>query len=155
MNDLHDEHGTVEEQEAPEAHKAVNFGTPYPRIPPECEEVVTACIGAAIAVHRGLGPGFREVIYKRAYCLELDSRGLTFECEKPVLVRYRDWLIPGQTVDLIVRGAVLIEIKSLPRMHEVHRRQVVSYLKTTQLRVGLLLNFNAQLLRYGIRRVVV
>ena len=61
-------------------------------IPPDVEAIVKACIGAAIAVHRELGPGFREVIYRRAYCLELDSRGLRFECEKPVLVRYRDGL---------------------------------------------------------------
>ena len=57
--------------------------TDHVPIPPDVEAAVTACIGAAIAVHRELGPGYREVIYRKAYCLELDSRGLRFECEKP------------------------------------------------------------------------
>ena len=89
-------------------------------IPPDVEATVKACIGAAIAVHRELGPGFRELIYRRAYCLELDSRGLRFECEKPVLVKYRDWLIPGQRLDLVVADSVIIEVKSVPRLLRRH-----------------------------------
>ena len=123
-------------------------------IPEEVEATVRSCIGAAIAVHRELGPGYREVIYRRAYCLELDSRGLRFECEKPVLVRYRDWMIPGQRLDLVVSNSVLIEIKSVPRLLRRHERQVLSYLKSTGYRVGLLLNFNAKLLRDGLKRKV-
>jgi GxxExxY protein len=123
-------------------------------IPPDVEAAVKTCIGAAITVHRELGPGFRELIYRRAYCLELDSRGLTFECEKPVLVKYRDWLIPGQRLDLVVADSVIIEIKSVPRLVRRHEGQVLSYLKSTGYRVGLLLNFNASLMRDGIRRKV-
>jgi GxxExxY protein len=126
----------------------------HPPIPPEHERVVWQCIGSAIRVHRGLGPGYREIIYKRAYCLELDSRGIKFECEKEVLVRYRDWLIPGQKLDLIVAGVVLVEIKSVPRLCVRHEKQILSYLKTTNLRVGLLLNFNARLMRDGLKRFV-
>jgi GxxExxY protein len=122
--------------------------------PPDVEAAVKTCIGAAITVHRELGPGFRELIYRRAYCLELDSRGLTFECEKPVLVKYRDWLIPGQRLDLVVADSVIIEIKSVPRLVRRHEGQVLSYLKSTGYRVGLLLNFNASLMRDGIRRKV-
>ena len=120
----------------------------------EVEAIVKSCIGAAIAVHRELGPGYREVICRRAYCLELDSRGLRFECEKPVLVRYREWMIPGQRLDLVVNNSVLIEIKSVPRLLRRHERQVLSYLKSTGYRVGLLLNFNARLLRDGLKRKV-
>lgn len=118
------------------------------------EQVVTATIGCGIAVHRALGPGFKEIIYHRAYRLELESRGLGFESEKPILVRYREWLIPGQTLDLIVEGVVIVEIKAVPRLRPLHRHQVLSYLKTTGLRVGLLMNFNASLLKNGLERIV-
>jgi GxxExxY protein len=96
-------------------------------IPPDVEAIVKACIGAAIAVHRELGPGFREVIYRRAYCLEIDSLGLRFECEKAMLVKYREWLIPGQRLDLVVGDSVIIEIKSVPRLLRRHERQILSY----------------------------
>ena len=121
---------------------------------PEQERIVTVAIDAAVTVHRELGPGFRERIYKRAYCLELDSRGLKFETEKPIEVRYREWLIPGQRIDLIVDSVVLVEIKAVPRLRSLHRWQVISYLKTTGLRVGLLLNFNAPLMKQGLQRIV-
>jgi GxxExxY protein len=123
-------------------------------IPPDVEAIVKACIGAAIAVHRELGPGFREVIYRRAYCLEIDSLGLRFECEKAVLVKYREWLIPGQRLDLVVGDSVIIEIKSVPRLLRRHERQILSYLKTTGYRVGLLMNFNSKLLRDGLKRKI-
>ena len=123
-------------------------------LPPEVEAVVSAAIGCGISVHRELGPGFKEKIYHRAYRLELNARGLPFESDKPILVKYRDWMIPGQTVDLIVAGAVLVELKAVPRLREFHRQQVISYLRTTGLRIGLLLNFNAILLKEGMKRVV-
>ena len=128
--------------------------TAFAPIPAAHEAIVKDCIGAAIRVHRELGPGFREVIYKRALYLELDSRGFTFECEKKILVRYRDWLIPGQTVDLIVADTVLIEIKSLPRVRPRHRKQVLSYLRSTDVRIALLMNFNAPMLKAGLERFV-
>jgi len=117
------------------------------------ETVVTDAIGCAITVHRTLGPGFKESIYHRAYRLELDSRRIAYESEKPILVKYRDWEIPGQRVDLIVRGIVLIEIKVVPKVRELHRRQVLSYLRTTGLRVGVIINFNSLLMKRGIHRV--
>jgi GxxExxY protein len=120
----------------------------------EVEAVVTAVIGCGIAVHRELGPGFKEKIYHRAYRLELDCRGLVFESDKPILVKYRSWTIPGQTIDLVVGGVVLVELKAVPRLRPFHQRQVISYLRTTGLRIGLLMNFNAALLKDGIQRVV-
>jgi len=121
---------------------------------PDQENIGGQVIDCGFTVHRALGPGFREKIYSRAYCLELDSRGLRFECEKPILVRYKEWEIPGQKVDLIVEEIVLVEIKTVPRLRSVHRAQVLSYLKTTGLRVGLLMNFNVGILKHGLRRIV-
>jgi len=121
----------------------------------EAEEgVVSSAIGCGISVHKELGPGFREFIYEEAYCLELAARQMRFERQKRIAVRFKDWLIPGQKIDLVVEGIVLVEIKAVPRLRPLHRQQVVSYLKTTGLRVGLLLNFNVPLLKAGIRRVV-
>jgi GxxExxY protein len=120
----------------------------------EHERVARESIGCGIAVHRELGPGYKEKIYHRAYCLELDSRGLRFECEKEVLVKYRHWMIPGHQVDLIVEGLVLIELKAVSKLRKLHERQVVSYLKATGLRLGLLMNFNTEVLKQGIRRII-
>jgi GxxExxY protein len=121
---------------------------------PEHEAIITNTIACGIAVHRELGPGFKERIYERAFCLELESRGIKFECEKPVEVRYKNWRIPGQKIDLMVEGLVLVEIKAVSRLKGLHRSQVISYLKTTELRVGLLMNFNSSLLKDGLRRIV-
>jgi GxxExxY protein len=119
----------------------------------EHENLVTAVIGCGITVHRELGPGFKECIYHRAMRLELDSRGLKFETDKPILVKYRQWLIPGQKIDLIVAGVVLVELKAVPRLRRIHQYQVQSYLRTTSLPIGLLMNFNAALLKDGLQRV--
>ena len=121
---------------------------------PETEILVTAIMDCAFAVHRVLGPGLRERIYARALCLELDSRHLPFECEKPIEVRYRHWRIPGQKVDLIVGGKVLVELKAVPRLRPIHRAQVLSYLKTVDLRIGLLVNFDCGVLKDGFKRVI-
>ena len=121
---------------------------------PEQEEIAESVMDSAFCVHRALGPGFKEIIYRRAYLLELDSRKLTFESEKKILVRYKEWESPGQTVDLIVEGIVLVELKAVPRLRPLHRRQVVSYLQTTALRVGFLINFNVGVLKHGFQRIV-
>ncbi len=120
----------------------------------EHEGIVSEAVDVGYTVHTNLGPGFREHIYERAYCLELDSRGISFECEKKVSVRYKSWEIPGQKIDLIIEGVVLIEIKAVQKPHPVHRAQVLSYLKTIGLRVGLLMNFNVEVFKAGVRRVV-
>ena len=121
---------------------------------PELEELVKRVVDVGFTVHKTLGPGFKEAIYERAFCLELDLRNLKFECEKKIEVKYKEWRIPGQKVDLIVEGLVLVELKSVPRIRPVHRQQVMSYLKTLDLEVGLLMNFNNALFKNGIRRVI-
>ena len=107
--------------------------TKYADLPPEQEAAVARAIGCAIAVHRELGPGFKERIYHTAYRLELEARGIAFESEKPVLVKYRQWEIPGQKIDLIVEGVVLVELKAVPKLRPVHECQVRSYLKASGL----------------------
>src|SRR5688500_9211123 len=108
---------------------------------PNVEEVAARTIGAAIEVHRTLGPGFLEKIYQEALCLELPSRGIDFERERPVAVHYRGVAIPGQRIDLIVDSCVVVELKAATRLDVVHDAQLISYLRTTGLRLGLLLNF--------------
>jgi GxxExxY protein len=120
----------------------------------EEEEVVTRVIDVGFCVHQRLGPGFKEKIYQRAFCLELDSRGMKYESEKPIDVIYKDWRIPGQKVDLIVEGIVLVELKAVPRLRPIHRSQVLSYLRTTGLRVAIVMNFNMSTFKAGVKRVV-
>ena len=122
---------------------------------PEQERRVTDTMDCAFTVHREVGPGFRERFYHTAFGLELDSRGLKFESEKAISVRYKHWEIPGHKVDLIVEGTVLVEVKAVPRLREIHRAQVMAYLKATGLRVALLINFNTAVLKDGFRRIVV
>ena len=123
-------------------------------LPPETESVITETIGCAIAVHRALGPGFLERIYRRAIYIELSARHLAYEAEQPVKVVYRGVEIPGQRVDLIVEGLVVVELKSVVQIDQIHCAQVISYMKTTGLRAGLLMNFRAPTLRQGLRRFV-
>jgi GxxExxY protein len=123
-------------------------------IPEEIEQVGQRVIGCAITVHRILGPGFKEPIYHRALSLELDSVGLSFECEKSVSVPYKQWEIPGHRIDLLVCGVVIVEVKVASRVKDLHKRQVVSYLKATNLRLGFVINFNVDILKDGgIKRV--
>ena len=79
---------------------------------------------------------------------------MKFEREKAVDVRYKQWTIPGQRIDLIVEGLVIVELKAVSRLKEIHRRQVLSYLKSTGLPVGLVMNFNTVMLKNGLMRVV-
>lgn len=123
-------------------------------IPQEVEEIGSRVLGCAITVHRVLGPGFKEPIYQRALCLELDSVGLSFECEKRVNVRYKQWEIPGHRIDLLVGGFVIVEVKVASQLKDLHKRQVVSYLRATSLRLGFVINFNVDILKDGgIKRV--
>jgi GxxExxY protein len=123
-------------------------------LPPDTEHVVSRVIGCALAVHRELGPGFLESIYASALAIELTANGIPFERERAVWVHYRGTPIPGQRIDFIVASAVIVEIKAVARMDPVFQAKLMSYLRTTGLRVGLLINFNTPLLKEGIKRVV-
>ena len=118
------------------------------------ELVVHEVVGSALAVHRELGPGSLESFYKKAMCIEMRSRRVAFECEKAIEVSYRGELLGTHRIDLVVQGLIVVELKAVERLDLVHRNQVVAYLKATRLRVGLLVNFNAALLKQGLQRVV-
>ena len=118
------------------------------------EALVTATIECAMIVHRSLGPGFLERAYERALQVELAAQGLSFDAQREVTVTYRDTQLMAQRVDLIVGGSVLVEIKAVARIEPIFVSQVVSYLKATGLRVGLLINFNTVLLKDGLRRII-
>src|SRR6266566_4261155 len=94
-------------------------------IPVATEQVGNAIIGAAIEVHRSLGPGFLEKIYQEALCLELDTRGFKYERKRAIAVRYKDIAIPGQRIDLIVEGCVLVELKAAIRIDVAHEAKVI------------------------------
>ena len=128
--------------------------TPTIPIPQGIENIGYRVIGCGQTVHKILGPGFKELIYQRAFCLELEAQGLRFECEKKILVPYKDHLIDGHRLDLMIEGVVIVELKAIPRMTELHRKQVLSYLKATGLRLGYVMNFNSEVLKDGTKRVV-
>ena len=118
------------------------------------ENVLHECIGCAIAVHRVLGPGFMESVYRRAMRLEIAARSLECDEERRFDVRYRGEVVGQQRVDLIVQGLVVVELKAVDQVHDVHVSQLVSYLHGTGLRAGLLINFRVPILKHGVRRVV-
>jgi len=129
------------------------FRLPSP-LDEETERVVTDVVDCALEVHRQLGPGLLEAIYADAFGLELQYRKLRFEREKPFQIYYRERPLRIQRIDLIVEDKVLIEIKAVERLHAVHQAQVLAYLKATGLRIGLLMNFNNDLLKGHIRRII-
>jgi GxxExxY protein len=159
MNDeARKKYSNHERHEKHENYSADQHDTPYrlrvpSPLPPEAEDVITRVIGCAVNVHKALGPGFLESIYKKAMCIELEAQGLPFELERPISVSYRGVDIRGQRVDLIVDNVVVVELKAITRFDEIHQAQVLSYLKTTGLRIGLLINFRVACLPQGLRRV--
>jgi GxxExxY protein len=110
-------------------------------------------IGAAIEVHKVLGPGLLESIYEEALAHEFGLRNMPFKKQVAVDVRYKDRTIQGQRVDLIVFDAVVVEIKSIRDLPDVATAQVLSYLRATGLKRALLINFGAKRLTDGIRRI--
>jgi len=118
------------------------------------EALVRKTIGCCIAVHRELGPGLLETIYQRAVAYELEANQVPFDRERPYRVAYRGRTIYVHRPDLIIGDQLLLELKAVDAVHAVHRAQVLSCLRVTQLRVGLLINFNVAVLASGIQRIV-
>jgi GxxExxY protein len=109
-------------------------------------------IAAAIEVHRLLGPGLLESIYEEALCHEFGLRRISFERQKEIDVFYKEKIIKGQRLDLVVNGEVVIEIKSVRKLEDVFSAQVLSYLKSTGLNRALLINFGGKKLIDGVKR---
>ena len=110
-------------------------------------------IGAAIEVHKTLGPGLLESIYEEALCFELELRGIRYRRQVEIDVIYKGKVIKGQRIDILVEEEVILEIKSLSKLPEVSTAQILSYLKATGLKRGLLINFGVKMLREGIKRI--
>lgn len=112
-------------------------------------------IGAAIEVHRQLGPGLLESIYEACFCRELELRGIPHERQVTVPVSYKGVLLPcEQRIDVLVRGKVIVELKAVERLLPVHSAQLLTYMRLTNIHVGLLFNFNVSRLTEGIVRRV-
>lgn len=116
------------------------------------EDGSTAVIGAALRVHRALGAGFLEDVYQRALELELAASGLRFDRRLPVEIRYRGQPVGVHRVDLLIESSIIVELKAVHVLLDLHRAQLLSYLRATGIHVGLLLNFNSPVLQ--IRRIV-
>ena len=118
-------------------------------------QLSNAIIGAAIEVHRSLGPGLLEAAYEACLAYELLERGLSLERQKTLAVIYKGMEVDcGFRLDLRVNGLVIVEVKAIEGFAPIHEAQVITYLKLTGCKLGLLLNFNEIRLRDGIKRVV-
>ncbi|MHB1424817.1 MAG: GxxExxY protein [Gemmataceae bacterium] len=111
-------------------------------------------IGAAIEVHRHLGPGYLESVYQAALEVELQLQGIPFERQKPVGVSYKGHPVGDGRLDFLVGGLLVVELKAVDELADVHKAQVISYLKATKLHLGLLINFNVTVLKSGVKRVI-
>lgn len=121
----------------------------------ELNRLTEAIIQAAIEVHRTLGPGLLESAYEACLAFELAQRGLKVEQQKPLPVVYKDVRLDcGYRLDLLVEDKVIVEIKAVDQLLPVHEAQLLSYLRLSGCKVGLLINFNVKVLRSGIRRLV-
>jgi GxxExxY protein len=112
-------------------------------------------IGAAMAVHRAIGPGLLESAYEACLAFELRDRGLQVEQQKPLPVIYRGVRLDcGYRLDLVVEDSVVVEVKAVEKLTTVHDAQLLSYLRLLDCRVGLMLNFHCTMLKNGVRRIV-
>jgi GxxExxY protein len=112
-------------------------------------------IGAAIEVHKALGPGLLESAYEECICHELSTGGLSLERQKHLAVRYKGINLDcGYRLDVVVEDAIILELKSCEKIDPIHKAQLLTYLKLSGFKLGLLLNFNVTLMREGIVRIV-
>ena len=119
-------------------------------------ELSSKIIRAAINVHKELGPGLLESVYQSCMLIELREMGLTVKSEVPLPVYYRGKKVAGEEfrLDLLVEETVIVELKSVERVQDVHKKQLLTYLKLSRKPLGLLINFNESLLKKGITRIV-
>lgn len=117
------------------------------------DELTEKIIGAAIEVHRVLGPGLLESVYEEALCVELRLRGISFQRQVEVDVNYKGHIIKEQRIDLLVAEEVIVELKAVAHLPEVAVAQTLSYLKATGLKRALLINFGERKLVNGVKRL--
>jgi GxxExxY protein len=120
------------------------------------QEITEKVIGAAIEVHRALGPGLLESAYEECLCRELSLQGLSFQRQVPLPVLYKDVELDcGYRIDLVVAESVVVELKAVDQLEPIHEAHLMTYLKLSKIRVGLLINFNVPLLKDGIVRRII
>jgi len=122
-------------------------------MPENLNHLTEAVIGAAIEIHRALGPGLLESVYERAMGIELNERGIPFETQVQVPITYKGQSAGDLRLDLLVDQRLLVELKAIDALAALHQAQVLSYLRATNLTLGLLINFNVTQLVRGIKRI--
>ena len=120
----------------------------------EVDGLAYAVIGAAIEVHRLLGPGFLEEVYHKALKVEFEMRGIPHKSKHPVAVTYKGRPIGEGQLDFLVGDVLIIELKAVQNLAPIHESQVMSYLKMTKHPLALLINFNVPILKQGIKRII-
>ncbi len=121
----------------------------------ETNELSSKIIGAAIEVHKTIGPGLLESAYEKCLCHELTLRKLAFETQKALPIEYKGKNLDcGYRLDIVVENKIILELKSSGRIEPVHKAQLLTYLKLSDIRLGLLLNFNVTVMKDGIVRIV-
>lgn len=121
----------------------------------EINKITGIIVDSAIEVHKHMGSGLLESAYEECLKFELESRGLKVQQQIPVPLLYKgNQLGLGYKIDLLVEDTVIVELKTVKEIDDVHLAQTLTYLKLMNLKVGLILNFNAELMKYGIRRVI-
>ena len=120
----------------------------------ELEGLAYEVIGAAIEVHRLLGPGYLETIYEEAISVELAARGVPFARQVILTIMYKGQAIGDSRLDLLIGGKLIVELKAVDALAPIHTAQALSYLKATGNKLALLINFNVPVLKEGIRRVI-
>lgn len=121
------------------------------------DELARKVIGAYISVHRHLGPGYLESIYESALEVELQHLKVSYERQVPLPLQYRGKCIGEHRLDFLVKSSnakIIVELKAVNELAPIHKAQVISYLRATNLNLGLLINFNTRLLKDGLQRVV-
>ena len=118
-------------------------------------KVAEKIIGVAMDVHRALGPGLLESAYEACMAFDLSQKGLMVEQQKPIPIMYRDVKLEcGYRLDLVIEKSVIVELKAVEKIMPIHKAQLLSYLKLSGCKIGLLINFNTEILKDGIKRVV-
>ncbi len=120
----------------------------------ELDRLAYAVIGAAIEVHRNLGPGFLESVYEEALAVELELCGIPFARQVGIAVGYKGRPVGESRLDFLIAGELILELKAVEGLGVIHEAQVMSYLKATGKKLALLINFNTIILKHGITRIV-
>lgn len=120
----------------------------------ELDQLAHDVIGAAIEVHRILGPGFRERSYQRVLAIELRLRAIPHLIESPIKLEYKGESIGEGRIDILVADALVVELKTVDAIAEIHEAQALAYLKATGHQLALIINFNTPVLRDGIKRII-